>query len=182
MSITHDGHLHRPRPFLPNHVNFLHSLPLLTASPGRPIPPSSTNPVYSASLESSTLKAAKANNTLGSPIHLPSKPLALIPDPTPYSGAVYVAESAGTVRRVVLDVGASPHPYILWARSGSEIILGKRSRTEFWLTTRGSPLFTDMQQKPSLPLINIDCPANLPRALTRSSEYSSTHHLRRVLG
>jgi hypothetical protein len=57
----------------------------------------------SESLVSGQRKAAKAKNKLGRPIKLSSKLLAVTPDP--FDGrAVYVAEAAGEVRRVVLEV------------------------------------------------------------------------------
>ncbi|KAI4869094.1 WD40 repeat-like protein [Hypoxylon rubiginosum] len=48
----------------------------------------------------------KANNKNGNPIALKSKLLAAIPDPTSPS-AVFIAESAGSVRRVNVDTGDS---------------------------------------------------------------------------
>ena len=60
----------------------------------------------SESLLSGQRKAAKAKNKLGRPIKLSSKLLAVTPDP--FDGrAVYVAEAAGEVRRVVLEVSSS---------------------------------------------------------------------------
>ena len=61
----------------------------------------------SHSLAETTRKASKSKNNFGSPIRLQSKILAVIADPE-HAGAIYVAESAGTARRVVLDVGESP--------------------------------------------------------------------------
>lgn len=58
-----------------------------------------------ASIEESKRKAAKAKNNNGNPIRLKSKILAIAADPCGQD-AVYVAESAGTVRKVVLEVGA----------------------------------------------------------------------------
>ncbi|KAL2057836.1 hypothetical protein ABVK25_001453 [Lepraria finkii] len=55
------------------------------------------------SLAETTRKASKSKNNFGSPIRLQSKILAVLADPT-HDAAVYVAESAGTVRRVVLEV------------------------------------------------------------------------------
>lgn len=72
--------------------------------------PSSLNPLLltnicpSSSLAETSRKARKAPNTHGNPIRIPSKILAVIADPTS-NGALYLAESAGTARRVVLDVG-----------------------------------------------------------------------------
>ncbi|KAL9116467.1 MAG: hypothetical protein Q9187_007008 [Circinaria calcarea] len=55
------------------------------------------------SITTARRKAAKSKNNHGNPIRLPSKILALIPDPTS-PNHVYVAEAAGTVRRVSLEV------------------------------------------------------------------------------
>jgi WD40 repeat protein len=57
----------------------------------------------SDSLATTERKAAKAKNKHGNPIRLPSKILAAIPDPQS-DHAVYVAEAAGEVKRVVLEV------------------------------------------------------------------------------
>ncbi|KAL8786603.1 MAG: hypothetical protein Q9195_008125, partial [Heterodermia aff. obscurata] len=59
----------------------------------------------SSTLEQNARRAKKSSNTHGHPIRLPSKILAVIADPLD-EGAVYVAESAGTARRVVLDTGS----------------------------------------------------------------------------
>lgn len=74
----------------------------------------------SDSLVSGQRKAAKAQNKLGRPIKLSSKLLAVTADPFD-ERAVYVAEAAGEVRRVVLEVSIkssySEHPFIwqfLW--------------------------------------------------------------------
>ncbi|KAH8704024.1 WD40-repeat-containing domain protein [Talaromyces proteolyticus] len=57
-----------------------------------------------ASIEESGRRAAKAKNEHGKPIRLQSKILAVAEDP--YSaGSVYVAESAGSVRKVALETG-----------------------------------------------------------------------------
>ncbi|KAL9110847.1 MAG: hypothetical protein Q9227_004647 [Pyrenula ochraceoflavens] len=53
------------------------------------------------SLESTTRRAAKSKNKNGNPITLPSKILAITPDPTD-DNFVYAAESAGTVKRLDL--------------------------------------------------------------------------------
>ena len=63
-----------------------------------------TNLCGSHSVTETRRKALKSNNKNGNPIRLPSKVLALITDPQD-AGAVYVAESGGTARRLVLDVG-----------------------------------------------------------------------------
>jgi hypothetical protein len=49
-------------------------------------------------------RAAKSGNKNGNPIVLQSKILNVIPDPFS-AAAVYIAESAGCVRRVNLEVG-----------------------------------------------------------------------------
>lgn len=58
----------------------------------------------SEALETSKRKAAKASNKRGKPVTLPSKVLAVLADPR-YEGAVFVAEAAGSVKRVISDVG-----------------------------------------------------------------------------
>jgi len=59
----------------------------------------------SDSLATSARKAAKSKNKHGNPIKLPSKLLAVLADPTDERGdVVYVAEAAGEVKRVKLDV------------------------------------------------------------------------------
>lgn len=62
------------------------------------------SPLTSHSLAETSRKALKSKNDHGSPIRLQSKILAIISHPAD-SGAIYVAESAGTARRVVLEVG-----------------------------------------------------------------------------
>lgn len=61
-------------------------------------------------------KAAKASNKHGSPIKLPSKILAVSQDPR-LDGAVYVAEAAGEVKRVVVEVCKSVLPSLMQSRS-----------------------------------------------------------------
>ncbi|KAJ9641868.1 hypothetical protein H2199_005081 [Coniosporium tulheliwenetii] len=56
-----------------------------------------------ASLSETTRKAQKSTNIHGSPIRLPSKILSIAADPDDV-GRVYVAEAAGTARRVALEV------------------------------------------------------------------------------
>lgn len=58
----------------------------------------------SQSIAETSRKAAKSKNEYGAPIRLKSKILAISPDPA-HQGAVYLAESVGQVRRLVLDVG-----------------------------------------------------------------------------
>ncbi|KAF2491572.1 WD40 repeat-like protein [Lophium mytilinum] len=55
-----------------------------------------------ASIDEGTRKASKSKNKKGNPIKLTSKLLAIIPD-LDNEGAVYVAEAAGVVRRIVLE-------------------------------------------------------------------------------
>jgi hypothetical protein len=71
----------------------------------------------SDSIASSERKAAKAKNKHGNPIKLPSKILAVANDPF-NEGAVYVAEAAGTVKRIVLEVCMPSLPKIgdVWRR------------------------------------------------------------------
>lgn len=57
----------------------------------------------SDALATTERKAAKAKNTRGDPIKLPSKILAVQTDPN-NAGAIYVTEAAGEVKRVILDV------------------------------------------------------------------------------
>jgi hypothetical protein len=71
------------------------------------LPRTTTNPPHSDSLAERTRKAQKSKNNYGNPIRLPSKILAVLADPTD-ANRVYVAEAAGTARRVILDVGALP--------------------------------------------------------------------------
>lgn len=59
----------------------------------------------SAALEEQKRKDAKSRNTHGSPIKLQSKILAIAADPV-NQGAVFVALSTGTVRKIILEVGA----------------------------------------------------------------------------
>lgn len=68
---------------------------------------SSTNPLRSSirnSIAEIGRRAAKSKNNHGNPIRLESKILAVIVDPT-HPCAVYIAESTGTARRIVLEVG-----------------------------------------------------------------------------
>lgn len=57
-----------------------------------------------AALDEQTRKDSKAQNTEGKPIRLQSKILAVEADPL-NAGCVFVAQSGGTIRRVVLEVG-----------------------------------------------------------------------------
>jgi hypothetical protein len=62
------------------------------------------NSTPSAEQEKRQRRAAKAGNKYGNPIQLKSKILAAVPDPRSPSSALLVAESAGAVRLVNLDV------------------------------------------------------------------------------
>lgn len=59
---------------------------------------------HSAAQEKRQRRAAKAGNKYGNPISLKSKILAAIPDPRSPSSSLLVAESAGAVRLVNLNV------------------------------------------------------------------------------
>ena len=61
-----------------------------------------------AALDEQKRKDEKSQNTNGNPIRLQSKILAVAADPLS-AGSVYVAQSGGTVRKVILEVGA-PYP------------------------------------------------------------------------
>ena len=65
-----------------------------------------SNHVPSAALDNASRKAQKSANKNGNPIVLPSKILAIVTDDSEYQSqpAVFVAEGAGTVKRVRLDV------------------------------------------------------------------------------
>lgn len=52
-------------------------------------------------------KAAKASNKNGDPLPMKSKILAAIPDPANSSSSIFIAESAGYVRRVNIEVNIS---------------------------------------------------------------------------
>ncbi|QDS76919.1 hypothetical protein FKW77_004378 [Venturia effusa] len=64
----------------------------------------------SAALSETARKSKKSKNKSGNPIKLPSKILALCADPDDH-GAIYAAEAAGTVKRVVLETGTTSHTY-----------------------------------------------------------------------
>ncbi len=106
------NHLHQARTLLSikapqfQHVDYVQTRPLLS-NRVRNLR-CSINPIltclFSSSLDETNRKARKSYNVSGNPIKLPSKLLAIIPDPA-HPGAVYVAESAATVKRVQLDTG-----------------------------------------------------------------------------
>ncbi|KAK0615815.1 WD40-repeat-containing domain protein [Bombardia bombarda] len=56
-------------------------------------------------------RAAKAGNKYGNPIQLKSKILAAVVDPRAPSSAIFVAESAGSVRRIDLDTSSTTPTY-----------------------------------------------------------------------
>ena len=64
----------------------------------------------SQSLDEINRKKQKSSNKAGNPIRLPSKILAVTPDPK-CNDAVYVAESAGTVKRVALEASKVTNTY-----------------------------------------------------------------------
>ncbi|KAJ5937818.1 hypothetical protein N7454_004160 [Penicillium verhagenii] len=64
----------------------------------------------SAALDDQQRKDAKSQNSSGNPIRLPSKILAIHPDPS-NSNSIYVAQSSGVVRRVVLETGETAALY-----------------------------------------------------------------------
>lgn len=66
-------------------------------------------PNSSAALDEQKRKDTKSQNTNGDPIRLQSKILAVQADPI-NPGAVFVAQSGGTVRKVILEVGAWYQP------------------------------------------------------------------------
>ena len=57
------------------------------------------------SLAETQRKLLKSKNAYGDPIRLTSKTLAVIADQVGEYDTIYIAESAGIVRRIVLDVG-----------------------------------------------------------------------------
>lgn len=65
-----------------------------------------TNVVYSAAQEQQARKAAKSGNKNGDPISMKSKILAAVPDPAS-STSIFIAESAGFVRHISLEVSMS---------------------------------------------------------------------------
>jgi len=60
-------------------------------------------------LNESARKASKSKNSKGNPVRLPSKILAVAPDPEDV-GQVYVAEAAGNLKRIRLEVGQRTAP------------------------------------------------------------------------
>ncbi|CAI7590391.1 unnamed protein product [Penicillium discolor] len=64
----------------------------------------------SASLDEQERKDAKSQNTNGNPIRLQGKILAAHPDPW-NTGSIYVAQSNGTVRRIILATGETARAF-----------------------------------------------------------------------
>jgi hypothetical protein len=58
----------------------------------------------SSALEETARKAAKSKNDTGNPFKLPSKILAVVADPQD-GNQIYIAEAAGNVKRINLEVG-----------------------------------------------------------------------------
>lgn len=85
-----------------------------TFKPRRTLTFTNCNPTLTSrrsSLEETARKTAKSKNTSGQPLKLPSKLLAITPDPTD-DNQVYIAEAAGTVKRVNIEVGQIPAPLV----------------------------------------------------------------------
>lgn len=66
-----------------------------------------------SALNEEARKATKSKNTKGSPIKLPSKILAVIPD-LQDQDAVYIAEAAGNIKRVNVKVEQPSFCNLLW--------------------------------------------------------------------
>jgi hypothetical protein len=90
--LNHHVTIKRPRSLLPDHVRRLSSSWSLELTR------------RSSALNETARKAAKAKNTKGNPFKLPSKILAIAPD-LQDGTHVYVAEAAGNVKRINLEVG-----------------------------------------------------------------------------
>ncbi|KAI9695558.1 MAG: hypothetical protein M1820_008571, partial [Bogoriella megaspora] len=93
--------------------------------------------IHSSALSSAERKSRKSKNTHGNPIHLPSKILAIANDPDDPS-SIYIAESAGTVRRLNLQSNSTTKlftgpsaPLTSLAFSPSRTADGNSSRTLF---------------------------------------------------
>lgn len=63
----------------------------------------------SSALNETARKAAKSKNDKGSPFKLPSKILAVVPD-LQDDNQIYIAEAAGNVKRVNIEVGQTSVP------------------------------------------------------------------------
>lgn len=62
--------------------------------------------LHSAALDEQQRKDAKSQNFNGNPIRLQSKILAVCVDPH-NKGSIYIAQSSGVVRRIILEVSRS---------------------------------------------------------------------------
>lgn len=62
------------------------------------------NSKFSEAIANRARKAAKSNNKYGNPIVMKSKVLAAISDPQDAQDSIFIAESAGCVRRMTLSV------------------------------------------------------------------------------
>ncbi|KAL8835481.1 MAG: hypothetical protein Q9170_003314 [Blastenia crenularia] len=95
-------------------------------------------------------KSRKSKNKNGDPIQLQSKILAVIADPSSLGSAVYVAESAGNVRRVVVDTSdkgtvyrgpAAPVTSIAISPDGQRILAGSWDKSIWsWSLSTRQPL------------------------------------------
>jgi hypothetical protein len=72
-------------------------------------------------LDETARKATKSKNTSGSPIKLPSKILAIAPDPHD-EDQIYVAEAAGNVKRINIEVGQTLSFQPCYLRNSSETL------------------------------------------------------------
>ncbi|KAF4219845.1 hypothetical protein CNMCM8980_004781 [Aspergillus fumigatiaffinis] len=102
----------------------------------------------SAALEEQKRKDAKSRNTDGSPIKLQSKILAIAADPV-NPGAVFVAQSTGTVRKIILETGetaavfkgpTAPVTSICFSPNGKLLFAGCWDKTIWsWDVASGQP-------------------------------------------
>ncbi|KAG0154919.1 hypothetical protein PDIDSM_492 [Penicillium digitatum] len=102
----------------------------------------------SASLDEQERKDAKSQNTNGNPIRLQGKILAAHPDPW-NTGSIYVAQSTGTVRRIILATGetaraftgpVSPITSLCLSPDGKLLFAGCWDKAIWsWDTTTGQP-------------------------------------------
>ncbi|KAF4187520.1 hypothetical protein CNMCM7927_003993 [Aspergillus lentulus] len=102
----------------------------------------------SAALEEQKRKDAKSRNTDGSPIKLQSKILAIAADPV-NPGAVFVALSTGTVRKIILETGetaalfkgpTAPVTSICFSPNGKLLFAGCWDKTIWsWDVASGQP-------------------------------------------
>ncbi|KAI4156424.1 MAG: hypothetical protein LQ341_000015 [Variospora aurantia] len=76
-------------------------------------------------------KSRKGTNKNGAPVRIPSKILAAVADPSCPSDAVFVAESAGNVRRVVVDVGSWDKTIWSWSLASRQPLVRYRGHMDF---------------------------------------------------